>query len=149
MSLSLPQITGLKAGTAYHLRVSARNVVGVGKPTKGLGPVVAETRPGKQQLACFMPVLIIYLFDIELRIWLIAICFDVFGFASLLHRHQRDHYGCGWWRRYLYDLWVLCNGRGFRVHMVQELQGAHRHLSPHHWDVWGQVSFCFYVFPFF
>ncbi|XP_031418958.1 myomesin 1a (skelemin) isoform X2 [Clupea harengus] len=50
IKLKYKKITGLKAGTAYHLRVSARNVVGVGKPTKGLGPVVAETRPGTNEI---------------------------------------------------------------------------------------------------
>ncbi|XP_063075232.1 myomesin 1a (skelemin) isoform X2 [Engraulis encrasicolus] len=44
------RVTGLKAGTAYNLRVSARNCAGVGVPSAGIGPVVAETRPGTHEI---------------------------------------------------------------------------------------------------
>ncbi|XP_048113539.1 myomesin 1a (skelemin) isoform X1 [Alosa alosa] len=50
IQLKYRKITGLKPGTAYHLRISARNVVGVGKPSKAIGPIVAETRPGTNEI---------------------------------------------------------------------------------------------------
>ncbi|XP_049338419.1 myomesin 1a (skelemin) isoform X1 [Astyanax mexicanus] len=44
------KISGLKEGTSYQLCVFAKNVVGVGGPSKSLGPVVAETRPGTNEI---------------------------------------------------------------------------------------------------
>lgn len=40
-------MTGLKAGTSYVFRVRAQNLAGVGKTSAVLGPIVAQTRPGK------------------------------------------------------------------------------------------------------
>ncbi|XP_072544220.1 myomesin 1a (skelemin) isoform X1 [Salminus brasiliensis] len=44
------KITGLKEGASYQLCVFAKNVVGVGGPSKPLGPVVAQTRPGTNEI---------------------------------------------------------------------------------------------------
>ena len=43
----LIQVTGLKAGTSYVFRVRAQNLVGVGKHSAVLGPILAHTRPGE------------------------------------------------------------------------------------------------------
>uniref|UniRef100_A0A4W4F294 Myomesin 1a (skelemin) n=1 Tax=Electrophorus electricus TaxID=8005 RepID=A0A4W4F294_ELEEL len=48
--LSLTQITGLKEGKSYMLRVHAKNVVGVGGPSKTSDPIVAQTRPGTNEI---------------------------------------------------------------------------------------------------
>lgn len=41
------QAKGLKPGTAYVFRVRAQNLVGVGKTSAVLGPILAQTRPGE------------------------------------------------------------------------------------------------------
>lgn len=38
---------GLRPGTAYVFRVRAQNLAGVGRSSAALGPVLAQTRPGK------------------------------------------------------------------------------------------------------
>lgn len=43
----LIQVTGLSVGTSYVFRVRAQNLVGVGKPSAILGPILAQTRPGE------------------------------------------------------------------------------------------------------
>lgn len=45
--LSVTQVSGLKEGASYILRVQAKNIAGVGGPSKATDPVVAQTRPGK------------------------------------------------------------------------------------------------------
>uniref|UniRef100_A0A3Q3EIP1 Myomesin 1a (skelemin) n=1 Tax=Kryptolebias marmoratus TaxID=37003 RepID=A0A3Q3EIP1_KRYMA len=42
------KVTGLKAGTSYVFRVRAQNLVGVGKSSAVLGPILAQTRPTKE-----------------------------------------------------------------------------------------------------
>uniref|UniRef100_A0A3B3UQS6 Myomesin 1a (skelemin) n=1 Tax=Poecilia latipinna TaxID=48699 RepID=A0A3B3UQS6_9TELE len=42
------KVTGLTAGTSYVFRVRAQNLVGVGKPSQNLGPILAQTRPTKE-----------------------------------------------------------------------------------------------------
>uniref|UniRef100_A0A4W4F2C2 Myomesin 1a (skelemin) n=1 Tax=Electrophorus electricus TaxID=8005 RepID=A0A4W4F2C2_ELEEL len=44
------KITGLKEGKSYMLRVHAKNVVGVGGPSKTSDPIVAQTRPGTNEI---------------------------------------------------------------------------------------------------
>uniref|UniRef100_A0AAR2JDR3 Myomesin 1a (skelemin) n=1 Tax=Pygocentrus nattereri TaxID=42514 RepID=A0AAR2JDR3_PYGNA len=44
------KICGLKEGVSYQLRVHAKNIVGVGGPSQTLGPVVAQTRPGTNEI---------------------------------------------------------------------------------------------------
>ncbi|XP_066537740.1 myomesin 1a (skelemin) [Hoplias malabaricus] len=44
------KISGLKEGASYQLCVYAKNVVGVGGPSKVLGPIVAQTRPGTNEI---------------------------------------------------------------------------------------------------
>ncbi|XP_076840855.1 myomesin 1a (skelemin) [Brachyhypopomus gauderio] len=44
------KITGLKEGVSYLLRVHAKNIVGVGGPSKTSGPVIAQTRPGTNEI---------------------------------------------------------------------------------------------------
>lgn len=45
---------GLKPGTAYVFRVRAQNLAGVGQTSAVLGPVLAQTRPGKTR-CCVLP----------------------------------------------------------------------------------------------
>ncbi|XP_007548598.1 myomesin 1a (skelemin) isoform X3 [Poecilia formosa] len=44
------KVTGLTAGTSYVFRVRAQNLVGVGKPSQNLGPILAQTRPGTKEI---------------------------------------------------------------------------------------------------
>ncbi|XP_054888735.1 myomesin 1a (skelemin) isoform X2 [Poeciliopsis prolifica] len=44
------KVTGLTAGTSYVFRVRAQNLVGVGKPSQELGPILAQTRPGTKEI---------------------------------------------------------------------------------------------------
>uniref|UniRef100_A0A3Q2ZGR0 Myomesin 1a (skelemin) n=1 Tax=Kryptolebias marmoratus TaxID=37003 RepID=A0A3Q2ZGR0_KRYMA len=44
------KVTGLKAGTSYVFRVRAQNLVGVGKSSAVLGPILAQTRPGTKEI---------------------------------------------------------------------------------------------------
>ncbi|XP_072296951.1 myomesin 1a (skelemin) isoform X2 [Eucyclogobius newberryi] len=44
------KITGLKSGTAYVFRARAQNIVGVGKASANLGPILAQTRPGTTEI---------------------------------------------------------------------------------------------------
>ncbi|KAM4728858.1 myomesin 1a (skelemin) isoform 2-T2 [Anableps anableps] len=44
------KVTGLTAGTSYVFRVRAQNLVGVGKPSADLGPILAQTRPGTKEI---------------------------------------------------------------------------------------------------
>ncbi|MED6232057.1 hypothetical protein ATANTOWER_019605, partial [Ataeniobius toweri] len=44
------KVTGLTAGTSYIFRVRAQNLVGVGKPSAELGPILAQTRPGTKEI---------------------------------------------------------------------------------------------------
>lgn len=44
------KVTGLTAGTSYIFRVRAQNLVGVGKPSSDLGPILAQTRPGTKEI---------------------------------------------------------------------------------------------------
>ncbi|MED6280303.1 hypothetical protein CHARACLAT_009372, partial [Characodon lateralis] len=44
------KVTGLTAGTSYVFRVRAQNLVGVGKPSAELGPILAQTRPGTKEI---------------------------------------------------------------------------------------------------
>ncbi|XP_027876513.1 myomesin 1a (skelemin) isoform X1 [Xiphophorus couchianus] len=44
------KVTGLTAGTAYVFRVRSQNLVGVGKPSQDLGPILAQTRPGTKEI---------------------------------------------------------------------------------------------------
>lgn len=41
------QVKGLKPGSAYVFRVRAQNLAGVGQSSAALGPILAQTRPGK------------------------------------------------------------------------------------------------------
>lgn len=47
INLSVTQISGLKEGASYTLRVHAKNIAGVGGPSEATAPVIAQTRPGK------------------------------------------------------------------------------------------------------
>ncbi|KAG7229011.1 hypothetical protein INR49_013244 [Caranx melampygus] len=44
------KVTGLKAGRSYVFRVRAQNLVGVGKTSAVLGPVLAQTRLGTKEI---------------------------------------------------------------------------------------------------
>uniref|UniRef100_A0A8C3A1M0 Myomesin 1a (skelemin) n=1 Tax=Cyclopterus lumpus TaxID=8103 RepID=A0A8C3A1M0_CYCLU len=44
------KVTGLKSGTSYVFRVRAQNLAGVGKPSAVLGPILAQTRPGNNEI---------------------------------------------------------------------------------------------------
>ncbi|PWA25329.1 hypothetical protein CCH79_00005466 [Gambusia affinis] len=44
------KVTGLTAGTSYVFRVRAQNLVGVGKSSQDLGPILAQTRPGTKEI---------------------------------------------------------------------------------------------------
>ncbi|XP_069548422.1 myomesin 1a (skelemin) isoform X1 [Brachyistius frenatus] len=44
------KVTGLKAGASYMFRVRAQNLVGVGKSSAVLGPILAQTRPGNMEI---------------------------------------------------------------------------------------------------
>ncbi|MCJ8731774.1 hypothetical protein PDJAM_G00203360 [Pangasius djambal] len=44
------QISGLKEGASYILRVTAKNIAGVGEPSKATDPIVAQTRPGTNEI---------------------------------------------------------------------------------------------------
>ncbi|TSK82173.1 Myomesin-1 [Bagarius yarrelli] len=44
------QISGLKEGASYTLRVYAKNIAGVGGPSETTPPVVAQTRPGTNEI---------------------------------------------------------------------------------------------------
>ncbi|XP_032422116.1 myomesin 1a (skelemin) isoform X2 [Xiphophorus hellerii] len=44
------KVTGLTAGTSYVFRVRSQNLVGVGKPSQDLGPILAQTRPGTKEI---------------------------------------------------------------------------------------------------
>lgn len=46
-NLSVTQISGLKEGASYTLRVHAKNIAGVGGPSEATAPVITQTRPGK------------------------------------------------------------------------------------------------------
>lgn len=48
INLSVTQISGLKEGASYMLRVHAKNLAGVGGPSEATDPVFAQTRPGKK-----------------------------------------------------------------------------------------------------
>ncbi|KAK7945029.1 hypothetical protein WMY93_000757 [Mugilogobius chulae] len=43
------KVTGLTAGASYVFRVRAQNLAGVGDPSANLGPILAQTRPGKHK----------------------------------------------------------------------------------------------------
>uniref|UniRef100_A0A8C6LZJ6 Myomesin 1a (skelemin) n=1 Tax=Nothobranchius furzeri TaxID=105023 RepID=A0A8C6LZJ6_NOTFU len=44
------KVENLNAGTFYVFRVRAQNIVGVGKPSAVLGPILAQTRPGTKEI---------------------------------------------------------------------------------------------------
>uniref|UniRef100_A0A669E2P5 Myomesin 1a (skelemin) n=1 Tax=Oreochromis niloticus TaxID=8128 RepID=A0A669E2P5_ORENI len=44
------KVTGLKGGASYVFHVRAQNLVGVGKPSAVLGPILAQTRPGTKEI---------------------------------------------------------------------------------------------------
>ncbi|KAL6103970.1 uncharacterized protein ACO6RY_13801 [Pungitius sinensis] len=44
------KVTGLKSGASYDFRVRAQNLAGVGKPSAVLGPILARTRPGTNEI---------------------------------------------------------------------------------------------------
>ncbi|KAF7706154.1 myomesin 1a (skelemin) isoform X1 [Silurus meridionalis] len=44
------QISGLKEGASYTLRVYAKNIAGVGGPSKATDPIIAQTRSGTNEI---------------------------------------------------------------------------------------------------
>uniref|UniRef100_A0A8C1DC73 Myomesin 1a (skelemin) n=1 Tax=Cyprinus carpio carpio TaxID=630221 RepID=A0A8C1DC73_CYPCA len=48
--LCLIKVTGLQEGVSYRLRIHAKNVAGVGGPSKETDAILAETRPGTNEI---------------------------------------------------------------------------------------------------